>query len=255
VTRAVSLTDNPLQAALDELVRGPARGSALYRTIPGKEARMQAIYEPSTGRLTLDLSPEFLLFNGEAQSLNAFNSLIYTVSASPGVEEILLVSEGVPLEQFGPLNLEQPLKAHRWQKPLFIPSFSGNRYYLTIQEMADGELAEADLREMLTQAIRSARSTLAVIPNDLAVIELKEANEQLQINFNRSFKQMFTEEAEEKDIQQITLFLDSIFLTVFRNSRVQRADIRVNDESWTPPAGYPALGRFNRQPYFINPEF
>jgi WD40 repeat protein len=255
VTRAVSLTDNPLQAALDELVRGPARGSALYRTIPGKEARMQAIYEPSTGRLTLDLSPEFLLFNGEAQSLNAFNSLIYTVSASPGVEEILIVSEGVPLEQFGQINLEQPLKAHRWQKPLFIPSVSGNRYYLTIQELADGDLSEADLKEILTQAIRSARSTLAIIPNDLAVIELKEANEQLQINFNRSFKEMFTEETVEKEVQQITLFLDSIFLTVFRNSRAQRADILVNGESWTPPAGYPALGRFYRQPCYINPEF
>jgi spore germination protein GerM len=216
---------------------------------------MQAVYDPTTGRLTIDLSPEFLIFNGEAQSLSAFNSLIYTVSASPGVEEILLVSEGIPLEQFGQLNLEQPLTAHRWQKPLFVPSVSGNRYYLTIQELADGELAEAELKELLAQAIRSARSTLTFIPNDLAVIELKEANEQLQIIFNRSFKEMFKEEAEEKEIQQVTLFLDSIFLTVFRNSRVQRADIRVNGESWTPLDGYPAMGRFYRQPYYINPEF
>ncbi len=255
VARVVSLTDNPLQAALDELVRGPARGSALYRTIPDKEARITAAYEPSTGRLTLDLSPEFLILNGEAQSLSAFNSLIYTVSASPGVEEILLTSEGELLEQFGQLNIEQPLKAHKWQKPLFVPSVSGNRYYLAIQELADGELAEADLRELLGQVIRSARTTMAIIPGDLAVIELREANEQLQISFNRSFKEMFKEEAEEKEIQQLTLFLDSIFLTVFRNSRAQRADILVNGESWAPPAGYPALGRFYRQPCYINPEF
>ncbi len=255
VTRAVSLTDNPLQAALDELVRGPARGSALYRTITDKEARITAAYEPSTGRLTLDLSPEFLILNGEAQSLSAFNSLIYTVSASPGVEEILLVSEGDPLKQFGPLNLEQPIKAYKWQKPLFVPSISGNRYYLTIQEMADSELAEADLKELLEQAIRSARTTLAVIPADLAVIELREANEQLQVDFNRSFKEMFKEEADEKEIQQITLFLDSIFLTVFKNSQVQRADILVNGENWIPPSDFPALSRFYRQPCYINPEF
>ena len=255
VNRAVSLTDNPLQAALDELVRGPARGSALYRTIPDKEARIAAAYEPSTGRLTLDLSPEFLILNGEAQSLSAFNSLIYTVSASPGVEEILLVSEGEPLEQLGQLNLEQPIEAHKWQKPLFVPSISGNRYYLAIQEMADSEFSEADLKELLGQVIRSARTTLAIIPADLAVIELREANEQLQINFNHSFKEMFREEAEEKEIQQVTLFLDSIFLTVFRNSRVQRADLLVNAENWTPPPLFPALGRFYRQPYYINPEF
>ncbi len=255
VTRAVSLTDNPLQAALDELVRGPARGSALYRTISDKEARITAVYEPSTGRLTLELSPEFLNINGDAQSLSAFNSLIYTVSASPGVEEILLLSDGELLEQFGQLVIEQPVKAHRWQKPLYLPSFSGNRYYLAIQETAESELAEADLKELLGQVLRSARNTLQIIPADLAVMELKESNEQLQLNFNRSFKEMFSEEAGEKEIQQLTLLLDSIFMTVFRNSRVQRAEILVNGETWSPPAGYPALGRFYRQPSFINPEF
>jgi len=255
VTRAVSITDNPLRAALDELVRGPARGSALYRTIPDKEARIEAAYEPSTGRLTLDLLPEFLILNGETQSLITFNSLIYTASAIPGVEEILLVSEGESLKQFGQLNLEQPIRAHEWQKPLFVPSVSGNRYYLAMQEMADSELAEADLKELLGQLIRSARTTLAIIPADLAVIDLREANEQLQINFNRSFKEMFRAEADEKEIQQVTLFLDAIFLTVFRNSRVQRAVILVSAENWTPPPDFPALGRFYRQPYYINPEF
>ncbi len=255
VTRAVSRTDNPLQAALDELVRGPARGSALYRTIHNKEARITSSYEPATGSLTLDLSPEFLVQNGEAQSLNAFNSLIYTVSSSPGVEEILLVSGENLLEQFGQLKLEQPIKAHRWQKPLYVPLISGNRYYLAIKDMADSEFATADLKELLGQAIRSARTTIAIIPGDLAVLELRETSEQLQINFNKAFRKMFKGDATEKEIQQIALFLDSIFLTAFKNSRVQRADILVNGEPWTPPAGYPALGRFYRQPSYINPEF
>jgi hypothetical protein len=255
VTRAVSLTDNPIQAAMDELVRGPARGSALYRTIPDKDARITADYDPATGSLTLELSEEFNEIDGEVQSQNAYRSLILTASASTGVEEIYINIEGEPVERFGQLPVEQPILAHRWAKPLFVPVFSGNRYYLTVQEMAAGETAEADLQELLGQVLRSARSTLPLVPLELSVLELKTANEQLQINLSRSFKDMFTEEAGDKEIQQVALLLDALFMTVFKNNHVQRAEILVNGESWIPPLGYPAISRFYRQPCFINPEY
>ncbi len=254
VSRSVSMTDNPLQAALDELVRGPARGSALYRTIPDKKAWIIADYEPSTGRLILELSPDLLAIEGEVQSLNAYKSLLYTVSASPGVKEIILSSGGEPIEQFGTLKLDQPVKAHQWQKPLFVPTFSGNRYYLATQEMADSEMTDADLKELLEQVIRLSRSTLPFIPPALAVTELRATGEQLQVNFNRYFKEIFIEEAGENEILQVTLFLDALFLTAFRNSRVQKIEILVNGEPWMPPAGYPALSRIYHQNSYINPE-
>lgn len=255
VTRTASLTDNPIQVALDELVRGPARGSALYRTIPDKDSKISADYDPATGILTLELSPEFDALTGEIQSQNAYRSLILTASANPGVEEIYLNINGEPIERFGQLLIEQPILAHRWVKPLFLPVFSGNRYYLSVQETADTEMEEADLQGLLSQVLRSARSTLPLVPADLIVVDVSNANEQLQINLSRHFKDIFTEEAGDKEIQQVTLFLDALFMTAFKNNQVQRVEILVNGESWTPPAGYPALGRFYRQPCFLNPEF
>jgi hypothetical protein len=254
VTRTVSATDNPIQAALDELIRGPARGSALYRTIPDKTASVIADYDPGTGCLTLDLSPHFLDFNGELQSKTAFQSIIQTVSANLGVEDIYLISGSEPLDHFGQLTFEQPIPSHRWIQPLFVPVYSGNRYYLTVQEMALDDETEADLDLLLAQLIRSARSALPLIPANLAVIDLDFFNERASINLSRSFTEMFSESAGEKERLQVALFLDALFMTTFKNSRLQRADILVDGESWEPPAGYPSLGRFYRQPCYLNPE-
>jgi WD40 repeat protein len=255
VTRSINATDNPIQAALDELIRGPARGSALYRTIPDKTASIMAEYDPNTGRLVLDLSPHFLTLNGETQSLKALQSIIRTASANLGVEEIYLTSEQETLEQFGQVVVEQPFPAHQWVKPLFVPAFSGNRYYLTIQEAETDDEGEADLQELLEQLLRAARTSLPLIPANLAVIDLIILNEQVSINLTRSFKEIFAESAGEKEKLQVALFFDALFLTVFKNSRSQRAEILVDGESWTPPDGYPALERFYRQPCYLNPEF
>lgn len=254
VTRTVAVTDNPIQAALDELIRGPARGSALFRTIPDKTASIIADYDPNTGILTLNLSSHFLDLNGELQSSTALQSIIQTVSANHGVEEIYLISGVEPLDKFGQLEFEQPIQPHSWIRPLFIPVYSGNRYYLTVQEgLPDGE-TEVDLDLLLAQVIRSARSALPLIPANLAVISLDLFNERATLNLSRSFTEMFSESAGENEQLQVALFLDALFMTTFKNSRLQRVDILVDGESWEPPDGYPSLGRFFRQPCYLNPE-
>jgi hypothetical protein len=130
---------------------------------------------------------------------------------------------------------------------------SDSRYYLLIQEGTSEQLKENDLRLLLNEVILSFLS-FPFVPPDLALIDLNITSEQTQLNMNRSFRDLFPEEAGNDERLKAALVLDALFLTVFENSRAQRVEILVNGESWTPPAGYPSINRFLRQPFFINPE-
>lgn len=254
VTRLVAATENLLQTALEELIRGPARGSFLYRTIPDKEISIEVDFNSNNGRLVLDLSPDLVQLNGSAQSLAALNSLVMTVSTFPEVKEIYLTMNGEQIDSFGDeLSINQPLKPHRWQKPVYVPIMSDSRYYLLIQEGTSEQLKENDLRLLLNEVILSFLS-FPFVPPDLALIDLNITSEQTQLNMNRSFRDLFPEEAGNDERLKAALVLDALFLTVFENSRAQRVEILVNGERWTPPAGYPSINRFLRQPFFINPE-
>lgn len=254
VTRSVSFTEDPLNVAMEELIRGPARGSSLYRTIPDKDLFIEVNFNSDDGHLILNLSPELVQLNGSAQSIATLNSLIMTVSSYAEVKEIYLTVEGEQVEIFGDgLFLDQPLDPHRWIKPYYVPIMSGNRYYLVAQEGAVEEDEETELMALLEQVIRSFRP-LPFIPNDLELLDLKASPEQVEVNLNDSFKEIFPAEAGEKERQMAALFLDALFLTVFENNRLQRVAIMVEGESWLPPIGYPPTNRFLRQPYFINPE-
>ncbi len=254
VTRSVRPSDNSLRVALEELIRGPARGSSLYRTIPDKDIFIEVDFFPEKGQLFLDLSPELVQLNGSAHSNTVFNSLLWTVSAFAEVKEIYLTMNNEQIDFFGDrLILEQPLTPHRWQKPLYLPIMSGNRYYLMVQEGSGGEAEETHLEGLLMQVIRSLRN-LPFVPSDLALIDIRVFPERVQINLNNSFMSIFPEEVGNDERLMAVLVLDSIFLTTFENIRSQRVEILVNGQKWTPPAGYPSTNRFLRKPYYINPE-
>ncbi len=254
VTRSVLQTDNPLPVALEELIRGPARGSSLYRTIPDKDASVNVDLDFEAGRLTLDFSPEFIQMNGSAQSMNALESLLRTVSAFAEVDEIYLTSGDVPLETFGSIILpEQPLAPYEWERLIYAPVISGSRYYLQPREALGDNTQDVDLRSLIDQLLRACRA-LPFVPSDLDLIKLKISPEQTQINMNRAFLELFPADPEETERLHAALILDALFLTVFKNSRSQRVEILVDGERWSPPAGYPSTSRFLRHPYFVNPE-
>lgn len=254
VTRSVLQTDNALLAALEELIRGPARGSSLYRTIPDKDVSVNVDLDFEAGRLTLDFSPEFIQMNGSAQSMNALESLLRTVSAFAEVDEIYLTSGDLPLETFGSIILpEQPLAPYEWERAIYAPVSSGSRYYLQPREALGDNTQAVDLRSLIDQLLRTCRA-LPFVPADLDLINLQTSPEQTQINMNRAFLELFPEDPEENERLQASLILDALFLTVFENSPSQRVEILVNGERWSPPAGYPSTSRFLRHPYFVNPE-
>ena len=253
VARSINLTENPMRAALEELIRGPARGSFLYRTIPDKDLSVDVDYNAENGKLYLDLSPGFVDINGEMQSETALNSLLMTVSGFNGVNDIFLTIDRKQIETFGTIELDQPLKPLTHQKPIYVPVQSGSRFYLVKREGVEGDLSEATLENLVEQVLRASRA-IPFVPSNLELRNINVSTEQVQVNLSRQFVELFPEEGTEEDFVRSSLILDSIFLTIFQNSRRQRAEIVIEGESWTPPEGYPLLNRFYRQPYFINPE-
>lgn len=254
VTRSISFTENPIDATLEELIRGPARGSNLYRTIPDKEISIDLHFEPDSGTIYLELSPELIQQNGLTHGMAAFDSLYLTVSSFQQVENIYLTLEQEPIDMFGDKVIaSQPLAAHQWEAPLFLPVLSGGRYYLQLQEGANPGDLKTDLDELLEIVVHSFRS-LYIVSTELKILNLIELPDRVQVNFNSSIQALFPENATEEDKLKATLMLDAIFLTIFENSRSQRAEIIVEGANWTPPEGYPSLSRFFRKPYFINPE-
>ncbi len=253
VSRLISLTDNPLSASLEELVRGPARGSSLYRTIPDKDVSIDVDFDNMEGRLYLNLSPDLVNFNGIIQSETALDSLVMTASQFKAVEEIYLTIDRVPLSSFGNLDLVMPLTPHRFENPVYVPVRSGNRYYIVVREGSSADNGEETLRYLLGQALRASRA-LQLIPADAELLSVRVTSEQVQINFSSAFTEVFSDESGETARLKATLLLDAIFLTAFENSRRLRAEILVDGAAWSPPDGYPSLNRFYRQPYFLNPE-
>jgi hypothetical protein len=253
VSRLIGLSDNPLRASLEELVRGPARGSSLYRTIPDKDVSIDVDFDNIEGRLYLDLSPDLVSFNGVMQSETALDSLVMTASEFKSVEEIYLTIDRAPLSSFGNLDLVLPLAPHRFTKPVYVPVLSGNRFYIVVREGSSEDNGNETLENLFEQVLRSLRS-LQLVPTDMELLNVRVTPEQIQLNFNSAFSELFPDDALDDQILKAALVLDAIFLTAFENSRRQRAEIWVEGVAWSPPEGYPPLNRFYRQPYFLNPE-
>lgn len=254
VTRTINQTEDLINAALEELIRGPARDSALFRTIPGKDITVEADLDQEKKTLTINFSRELSEINGVRHSRTIYDSLINTVSQFLDDEEIYLTMEGDLIEYIGPeLELNQPLYPVKLENPVYIPIMSDSRYYLKIEEGADADLNGTNLSGLLEKTLHACRS-LPFFPTNVDLRELDQSSEQVQINLNSPFMSIFPEEPTEKEYSQAMLVLDALFTTVFENSRSQRVEILIDGEPWSTPAGYPSISRFYRQPTFVNPE-
>ncbi len=253
VTRSISYTEDVLNEALKELVRGPARDSSLFRTVPNKDIFIEAEHNAEEDTLIVDLSPELAELGGLTQSKTAFDSLLMTISKNADVDQIYLAMDGEYIGTFGEeLELNQPLKPVKWSMPVYVPVMSGGRYYLFVEEGAV-EDEYSDLQNLVKRSLHGCRS-LPFVPTNIDLLELNKTAEQVQLNLNSALRAIFPENPTEREQLQASLVLDALFMTVFENSRTQRAEILIDGEHWATPDGYPSASRFYRQPNFINPE-
>ncbi len=253
VTRSVSSTEDALNAALKELIRGPARDSSLYRTIPDKNISAEAELHKEDDFLAIDLSREFAELNGSAQARIALNSLVMTVSHYTEASQIYLAIDGEAVSSFGEeLELTQPLERFQWNSPVYLPVQSGERYYLVIEEGAE-EGDSPDLQRLVTKTVHACRS-LPFVPANLDLLELHASSDQVQISLSSSLRAIFPDDPTEREQLHAALVLDALFMTIFNNSRSQRVEILLDGQPLATSEEYPATSRFFRQPNFINPE-
>lgn len=254
VTRAINQTEEMINAALQELIRGPARDSELYRTIPDKDITAEADLDQENSTLTIDFSKELAEINGASQGRAVYESLLLTVSQFLDEEDVYLTIDGEVIQKLGDeVELSQPLQPVKLERPVYIPIKSGSKYYLKSEEGAGEDNTEVDLSHLIEKTLHACRS-LPFFPTNVDLRGIDQSAEQVQINLNNAIKSVFPEEPTEKEYSEAMLILDALFTTVFENSRAQRAEIVIDGEPWTTPAGYPSLSRFYRQPAHVNPE-
>lgn len=149
--------------------------------------------------------------------------------------------------------LEQPVEPHRWNQPIYAPVQAGGRFYLSILEADSEGEGDLNLQFIIEKTLRLCRA-IPDMPPELRLLDVEDSEDLVRLNLNGVFKNLFPEKGTDIDVQISSILLDSLFLTAFENSRVQKVEVLVEGERWTPPEGYPSLTRYVRRPFHINPE-
>jgi germination protein M len=107
VTRALPPAEDIETAAVRELLKGPRPGSGLFSDLPtGTELLSFRVEE---GRAVLDLSGEFLTFQGgRTGAENMVNQILLTLSLHEEIEQVQILVEGIKVTLEG-LDLTNPL--------------------------------------------------------------------------------------------------------------------------------------------------
>lgn len=157
VTRTVKGSHSLLRDSIQELIRGPAQGSDLLRTIP-KDTEVKV--EVDNGIVEVALSEQLNQMSGSTFLTGVLKSLLLTVSSIPSVEQIQFTIAGEARGSFGQEGLDitepfppQPFTKKSGERLLFLPSASGSKYYLRPEAIEMAPLKEHDLAEAVAQAV------------------------------------------------------------------------------------------------------
>jgi len=253
VSRSIKNTPQVLQAAVNELVKGPRRLSGLSRTIP-KDAVIEVTCEE--GIAFVDLPEELNQLGDPRQIKGIIDSLVLTISQFPSVEGIRFLVEGKEERLFGAGGFKIdgvfPSRPPGKNKTmLYLPYRSGGRYFLLPREavqLGDKFNTPGDLLKIL---LEESRRFLPVAPE---LKEIKASKEEIILDWDASFQQLFPPEGTPEEKTLAALFLDSILLTLGNNYQQNRVVIYVEGEPWKPPSGYPSPVMEFSYPFYINPE-
>ncbi len=259
VNRKVNDSENLLQSAVDELVKGPRRLSGLSRTIP-KDISLETWQEDDL--VYLDLPPELNRMAGSAQAGGMIDSLLLTVSEFSAVGGISFLVDGQPAQAFG--TEELPLKKvfppkhlAENEKKIYIPYFSGTRYYILPQEADNlpGRTGRNDSAEEMVDAILSeSRRFLPLVP-ELRSIRVTE--NEIILDWESCFEKLFPEDEEANNPEEealAKLLVDALLLTLAENFAPDELVFKVEGKQWSPPNEELVLQTKLQRPFYINPE-
>ena len=253
VNRPVRNSNQLLKTAVEELIKGPRRGSNLTRTIP-KDAAIEVAREE--GIVYIDLPEELNKVYGSVQATGIINSLVQTVSQFSYIKGIQFLIDGEKYSYFGTEGLViddliSPKGPIPEKNVVYVPYRSGERYYLVPREsLRLGERSNLP-KDLVNAVVKENERFLPVTPR---LNEARLLTDEIVLDWDESFQELFPENGNGSDIAVAHLFVDSLLLTLTNRFAPDQLVIKVNGESWTPPKGYPALEQVLTPPYFINPE-
>jgi len=253
VSRSIKNSSPLLQAAVSELVKGPSRVSGLSRTIP-KDAHIEVSYED--GIVTVDLPAELNELSGGRRVEGIIESLILTVSQFPSVEGIRFLVGGKKARSFGAEGFiiegvfpSRP--AAEGKTILYLPYRSGERYFLLPREVVPLGNTLSTPWDLLQLLLQESGRYLKVVPE---VKEISFNGDEIILDWDASFLELFPPEASAKDKSLAALFIDAVLLTLCSNYRQKSLVFYVEGELWEPPADYTLPELTFKFPFYINPE-
>ncbi len=253
VNRPIKNIDSLLKMAIDELIKGPRRGSSLSRTIP-KDAAIEVAREESL--VYIDLPEDLNRIYGSVQATGIINSLVYTASQFSYVRGIQFLIEGEKANYFGTEGLLideliSPQRPGLDQEVIYVPYRSADRYYLLPRESLKlGERSSLP-QELVHAILKESERFLPVSPR---LIDAKVFPGEIILDWDASFQELFPPEGDPEEKALAHLFIDSLVLTLTSRFAPGKLVFKVEGKLWSPPEGYPSLEQELSSPYFINPE-
>ncbi|MDW7684322.1 MAG: GerMN domain-containing protein [Bacillota bacterium] len=254
VTRRVKRTQAPLGASIEELIRGPVQGSYLNRTIP-KDEEVGVAHDD--GVVTVDLPATLDQMSGSTFLTGVLDSLLMTVSQFPTVSQIQFTVAGEESETFGQEGLmigetfaSQRFGRREGHRLVFIPTRSGEKYYLRAQTSQFKALKDKALIDTLTRHVLHESQLL--FPQNVELQEVRIVNNTVQLDFSDSFNRIITESAEAA--ARAAMLRDALALTIAENAYYAQIEILVNGTPPRTPEGYLPWSMNVIKPYYVNLE-
>ncbi|RQD73935.1 MAG: hypothetical protein D5R97_08690 [Candidatus Syntrophonatronum acetioxidans] len=253
VSRKIGETNDLVQSALDELIRGPRANSYLVRTIP-KGVDIEVKEEGNT--LYINLPEELNRAGGTNYSLGVVNSILYTVSQFPVVEDVKFLVEGEEKDFFGDpgvyIGEAFDRRTIKKERPLiYLPYRSGRRYYLLPQEVFPyGEREDNPLN--ITE--KYFKETSNYFTGEVRVYNVEIKDEVIYVNLSQDFLELFKGIEDPQLKARAQVVLEGLTHTLAGNFEPEKVQIYVEGEKVTPYPGFLNLNYpLNKSPY-LNPE-
>ncbi len=253
VSRNIGRGNDVVQRALEELIKGPRANSYLVRTIPkGVDIEIKE----EGGTLYIDLPEELTRAGGTNYSLGVINSILYTVTQFPRVEEVQFLVEGEERDFFGDqgIYIGEAFDSSTFRKDLpllYLPFRSGYRYYLLPREVFP-YMREDNSLQNLTQ--KFFQETSNYFAREVEVLSVGIKDDLLYVNLSREFLEIFKGIENPQLKARAQVILEGLTYTLASNFEPEKVQIYIEGEKMSPhPEFIDLKSPLEKYPY-LNPE-
>lgn len=108
VTRLIPETDNVAKAVVEELIKGPKEGTALFSSLLSTTKVLDVQQKEDT--VVVNLSNDVLKYDGGKEaSPDAMEALVLSLTENTGANKVQVLVEGKPLTQAGSFDFSKPV--------------------------------------------------------------------------------------------------------------------------------------------------